>query len=128
MWMVGRRKRSVILWKYLRLINGCCCTAREPRYAARWNRISRKNRAVVMPEPELTCKELVELVTDYLEGALSPADRARFEEHLSMCTGCRNYVEQLRDTLRLVGTLTEDHLSPRVRDDLLGAFRTWRRG
>jgi predicted anti-sigma-YlaC factor YlaD len=81
-----------------------------------------------MPEPELTCKELVELVTDYLEGALSPTDRARFEEHLSMCTGCRNYVEQLRDTLRLVGTLTEDHLSPRVRDDLLGAFRTWRRG
>jgi predicted anti-sigma-YlaC factor YlaD len=80
-----------------------------------------------MPEPELTCKELVELVTDYLEGALSPADRARFEEHLSMCTGCRAYVEQLRDTVRLTGMLTEDHLSPRVRDDLLGAFRAWRR-
>lgn len=81
-----------------------------------------------MPVPELTCQELVELVTDYLEGALSPADRARFEEHLSMCSGCRAYVEQLRDTVRLAGTLTEDDLSPRMRDDLLGAFRAWRRG
>jgi len=81
-----------------------------------------------MPVPELTCQELVELVTDYLEDALSPAERARFEEHLSMCSGCRAYVEQLRDTIRLAGTLSEDDLSPRMRDDLLGAFRAWRRG
>ncbi|MFN8511443.1 MAG: zf-HC2 domain-containing protein [Thermomicrobiales bacterium] len=81
-----------------------------------------------MPAPELTCQELVELVTDYLEDALAPVERARFEEHLSMCSGCRAYVEQLRDTIRLAGTLSEDDLSPRMRDDLLGAFRAWRRG
>jgi anti-sigma factor RsiW len=81
-----------------------------------------------MPVPEMTCQELVEVVTDYLEGALLPADRARFEEHLATCTGCRNYVEQLRMTLRLAGTLREDHLPPHMRDDLLGAFRAWRRG
>ena len=79
------------------------------------------------PAPELTCQELVELVTDYLEDALAPAERARFEKHLAMCDGCRAYLEQLRDTRRVVGTLTEDHLTPRTRDDLLAAFRTWRR-
>ena len=77
--------------------------------------------------PGLTCQELVELVTDYLEGALDAVDRARFEEHLAMCSGCRAYVEQLRTTLRLTGTLTEAALSPHLRDDLLGAFRAWRR-
>jgi predicted anti-sigma-YlaC factor YlaD len=81
----------------------------------------------VTSAPELTCQELVELVTDYLEDALTPAERARFEAHLTMCDGCRAYIEQLRDTRRLIGTLTEESLSPRMRDDLLGAFRTWRR-
>ena len=79
------------------------------------------------PAPELTCQELVELVTDYLEDALAPAERARFEEHLAMCDGCRAYIEQLRDTRRAVGTLTEDSLTTRMRDDLLAAFRAWRR-
>jgi predicted anti-sigma-YlaC factor YlaD len=82
----------------------------------------------VTPAPELTCRELVELVTDYLEEALSPADRARFDEHLALCDGCRAYVEQLRDTVRLTGTLTEESLTPAAREDLLGAFRAWRRG
>jgi anti-sigma factor RsiW len=81
----------------------------------------------VTPAPELTCQELVELVTDYLEDALAPAERDRFEEHLALCGGCRAYVEQLRDTRRLVGTLTEDHLTARTRDELLAAFRDWRR-
>lgn len=80
------------------------------------------------PTPELTCRELVELVTDYLEAALAPADRARFEGHLAMCDGCSAYVEQLRETVRLTGMLGEDDLSPQMRDDLLGAFRNWRRG
>ncbi len=79
------------------------------------------------PAPGLTCQELVELVTDYLEDALTPDERDRFEAHLTMCDGCRAYIEQLRDTVRLTGTLSEDHLSPRMRGDLLGAFRNWRR-
>ena len=78
--------------------------------------------------PGLTCQELVELVTDYLEGALAPAERARFEEHLALCAGCQGHVAQLHATIRLTGTLAESTLSPRLRDDLLAAFRDWRTG
>jgi anti-sigma factor RsiW len=75
---------------------------------------------------ELTCRELVELVTDYLEGALAPEDRARFERHLSGCDGCENYLHQMREAIRLTGVLTEDHLDPARREQLLVAFRAWR--
>ena len=76
---------------------------------------------------DLTCRELVELVTDYLEGALSAAQRARFEEHLTKCTGCRNYLAQMRETIKLAGTLTEESITPQARDDLLGVFRNWKK-
>ena len=76
---------------------------------------------------QLTCRELVELVTDYLEGMLSPADRARFEEHLSACDGCTRYLEQMRETIRLTGTLAEDGIPSEQRDTLLAVFRDWRR-
>ena len=52
---------------------------------------------------ELSCQELVELVTDYLEGAMSPEERERFEEHLDACGNCRRYLAQMRQTIRLVG-------------------------
>ena len=58
----------------------------------------------------LTCKEVVEIVTDYLEGALSPEDRARFDQHLAVCDGCTNYLEQMRETIRLTGMLSEDQV------------------
>jgi anti-sigma factor RsiW len=76
-----------------------------------------------MSSPELTCQELVELVTDYLEGTLAPADRKRFEAHLGECEGCESYVLQMRKTVELVGALREDDLHPDARDALLGAFR-----
>jgi anti-sigma factor RsiW len=75
--------------------------------------------------PALVCKELVELVTDYLEDRLTPVDRQRFEEHLAGCDGCTRYVEQFRTTIRLVGRLREEDLEPHVRDELLDAFRDW---
>jgi anti-sigma factor RsiW len=75
--------------------------------------------------PDLACRELVELVTDYLEGRLSPRQRRRFERHLAGCDGCTGYVEQLRVTIRVTGTLREDDLDPRLRDKLLAAFRDW---
>jgi len=81
-----------------------------------------------MTSDELTCQELVELITDYIEGALSDVDRARFEEHLAGCTGCRNYLDQMRRTIRAVGQLTEEDLVPAARDDLLDLFRSWKRG
>jgi anti-sigma factor RsiW len=76
----------------------------------------------------LACIELVELVTDYLEGSLSRSDRARFEAHLGDCHGCTAYLEQFRETIRLTGTLREDDLVPAARDALLEQFRDWKRG
>jgi anti-sigma factor RsiW len=78
-----------------------------------------------MTQP-LTCQELVELVTDYLEGALSRADRQRFEQHLDVCPGCVTFVEQIRETVRLTGRLREDDLAPAARDALLAQFRNWK--
>ena len=82
---------------------------------------------VTAPEDELACQELVEIVSDYLEGALPEADRERFDAHLEICEGCRRYLDQMRTTIRVVGTLTEDDLDPRARDQLLQLFREWNR-
>ncbi|WP_026311560.1 anti-sigma factor family protein [Parafrankia elaeagni] len=76
----------------------------------------------------MDCDELVELVTEYLDGALDPATHRRFTEHLALCAGCAEYVEQMRETVRLAGTLGEDDLRPDLRDKLLAAFRGWRTG
>jgi anti-sigma factor RsiW len=76
----------------------------------------------------ITCQELVELVTEYLEGTLPAATREAFEAHLDVCPGCVTYVEQIRETVRLTGTLSEDQLDPATRDGLLAAFRDFRRG
>ena len=75
---------------------------------------------------ELTCQELVELVTDYLEGTLAPGESARFERHLGVCPGCVTYVEQMRETVRLTGALREDDLSAAARTTLLEQFRDWK--
>lgn len=77
---------------------------------------------------QITCQELVEIVTEYLEGRLSTEDRARFEQHLLACDGCVDYVEQMRQTVRLLGTLTEDSIVPEGKESLLAAFRNWKMG
>lgn len=74
----------------------------------------------------MTCIELVELVTDYLEGSMPADERARFDEHISGCEGCTTYMEQLRITIRLTGMLTEEQIAPDARAALLDAFRDWR--
>ena len=76
----------------------------------------------------LSCQELTELVTEYLEGALPPAERARFDEHLAECGNCELYLEQIRETMRLAGTLEADDLTPEAEEALLHAFRDWKRG
>ena len=73
----------------------------------------------------LSCHEVVELVTDYLEGALAPDLRARVEEHLAGCDGCTRYLEQMRETIRLTGMLTEEQIPDDQRSALLDAFRSW---
>ena len=77
---------------------------------------------------ELTCKELVELVTDYLEGALDADERARLEEHLAGCSKCRDYLEQMQQTIRTLGRLTEDAVPSPAREEHLHSFRSWKRG
>jgi anti-sigma factor RsiW len=74
----------------------------------------------------VTCRELVELVTDYLEGALSRADRRRFEKHIAACDACTAYIEQIRLTITATGELTEEDIEPDAREALLGAFRGWK--
>ena len=75
---------------------------------------------------DLSCQELVELITDHLEDALSADDRARFDRHLATCPNCRTYLDQMRLTIALTGQLSEDDLSPESRDALLEAFRAWK--
>lgn len=75
----------------------------------------------------LSCRELVELVTDYFEGALDERHRRLFEAHIAACKGCTRYVEQLRATIRVTGSLTPDDLSPQAEQALLEAFRAWKR-
>jgi anti-sigma factor RsiW len=74
---------------------------------------------------QLSCQEFVELVTDYLEGALPEGDRLRFEDHISRCDGCVFYLEQIRQTVAVAGRLTEDALSAEAERELLDAFRGW---
>jgi anti-sigma factor RsiW len=76
---------------------------------------------------EMTCQELVELVTDYFVGALSPADRARFLAHVAECEGCAIHVQQVETTIEALGSLRERDLAPATRDALLAAFRHWKR-
>jgi anti-sigma factor RsiW len=74
---------------------------------------------------ELTCAQLVELVTDYLEQRLSAADTERFEEHLAFCDGCSAYLEQMRAMIAATGRLREKDLPPELEERLLDAFRGW---
>ena len=74
---------------------------------------------------ELVCQEIVELVTAYLDDALDPEDRERFEEHLVFCDGCDNYLDQMRSTVRLTGRV-EHELPAELEAQLLEAFRGWR--
>ena len=77
---------------------------------------------------QLSCRELVELVTDYFEDALAPPERARFEQHLAACGGCTRYVEQLRATVSAVGRLEPEAVPRDAEAALLEAFRDWKSG
>lgn len=75
---------------------------------------------------DLSCQELVELVTDYFEDALAPTERARFDAHVAECPGCELYVEQMRTTITLAGASAGLESRPEV-SGLLEAFRDWKR-
>jgi hypothetical protein len=75
----------------------------------------------------LSCQEVVELVTDYLDQALAPDDAALFEQHVNFCDGCEWYLDQMRSTVTTVGRITEEQVAPETRHKLLTAFREWKR-
>jgi anti-sigma factor RsiW len=77
---------------------------------------------------QLSCQELVELVTDYLEDALPEEARLRFEDHIGRCGGCKIYLEQMRQTIAVLGRLPDEALSLDAERELLQAFRGWRSG
>jgi anti-sigma factor RsiW len=76
----------------------------------------------------VSCQELVELVTDYVEGKLSWRERRRFEKHVRACEWCARYVEQMRVTIRTVGRIEPESVPPQARAELLAAFSDWRAG
>ena len=76
----------------------------------------------------LTCRELTEVLTDYLEGVMPAEERARFEAHLAICEGCVTYVEQMRQAIATVHALRVEEVEATAPDDLLEAFRAWKRG
>ena len=80
----------------------------------------------MVAHPEMPCRELVELITDYLEGTLSEVDRLRFEQHLAECRHCRTYLLQMRQTIQALGKLPEETIPDEVKSQLLRAFRDWK--
>ncbi len=76
----------------------------------------------------LTCRELTELVTDYVEGRLSFLDRLRFQMHLGMCRSCRAYLRQVKQTIRALGELPPESIPPDMQRALCERFRDWKRG
>jgi len=81
----------------------------------------------IVTEGEITCKEVTELVTDYLEQRLlPPAERTRFEQHLSVCPGCMAYLDQMRITVKTLGTVPPREIPESIKSGLLGAFRSWK--
>jgi hypothetical protein len=76
----------------------------------------------------MSCKEFVELVTEYFEGTLAHEDVRRFEQHIEDCFWCGRYLEQMRVTIETVGHIDEESISPDAKDALLHAFRDWNAG
>lgn len=76
----------------------------------------------------LVCQEVVELVTDYLEGSMPPRERARFESHIADCPNCRRYLAQMRTTLDVLGRIEAEAVAPEAMDEMLELYRRWQAG
>ena len=81
---------------------------------------------LLLRRKDIVCQQAVELVTAYLEGALSRRERRRFEAHLRACPNCSAYLEQIRLTIELSGTIEPEDLTPEAREDLTDLYRRWR--
>jgi hypothetical protein len=79
------------------------------------------------PVQGLSCREVVELATEYLEGAMTEGQRTRFEQHMNLCDGCFYFVEQVRATVAIAHVLSEDEIPGETKAKLIEAFRDWKR-
>ena len=86
-----------------------------------------KRRPSTEASNKLDCRDVVVLVTDYLEAQLQPELHQAFEEHIAGCIGCNNYVEQMRRTIEMLRTLTQEPMFPETQEELLHIFRTWKK-
>lgn len=77
--------------------------------------------------PHMTCQDLVEIVTDYVEGRMPPAQRTELEQHLVTCPACVAYIRQIRATIQVAGRVTEESIPEETKDRLLEAFRAWKK-
>lgn len=84
------------------------------------------NKPDVRYSRELRCQELVELITDYIEGTMASSDRMCFEQHLARCEGCSNYLAEMRKTIEIAGTLREEWMRPSAKEHMLAVFRNWK--
>ena len=96
--------------------------ARVRKFARRWKPTSPP------PADELSCRELVELVTAYFDAALAEGDRARFEAHLAACPACTRYLAQMRITIETLGEIGLENIKPEAKSELMSAFRDWKSG
>ena len=79
-----------------------------------------------MTSDALSCKEFVELVTEYFEGSLPAEEKARFEAHLAICEGCEIYMEQMAQAIQFTGKLTEEQITEEAQAKLLKTFQEWK--
>ncbi len=87
-----------------------------------------KGQVMHLMAGNISCQELVDLITEYLEGSLTFSERIRFQVHLGFCSGCRNYLNQMKATIRTLGQFPLEPMPTEVRDELLKRFRTWKKG
>jgi predicted anti-sigma-YlaC factor YlaD len=75
-----------------------------------------------------TCKEVAELITEYLEGSLTLTQRVRFQMHMGLCLACRNYLSQMKYTVATLRQLPPDPIPPQIKEEMLRRFQTWKKG
>ena len=90
-----------------------------------WRRPAEVGPVLSRPE-DITCREIVRIVNDYVEGVLLAAEREAVELHLNLCDGCSDYLAQLRLSIELTGELPADAISPELEEELCAAFRSYR--
>src|SRR5438034_7522950 len=128
--MGGLLRKFVTSWRFLRLIRGYCSIGRGQKYVVFLKIIIRIQapgaERPIVTDAEITCKEVTELITDYLEQRLLPAERTRFEQHLSVCPGCVAYLDQMRITVKTLGSVPPLEIPESIKSGLLQAFRSWK--